>query len=260
MCWAAASSRALYNTLPYCALTLASLSGTQQLLQHLSQGLLLGSSQGLQSSSQGVMQPIQYSQYSQQGLQEVSVGEAVAPFVLVLLMMAPWMLILLLLRVLPPSKSYTLVWSEPTGMAIMVRVLSVFFCGMCVLCVCLCVRARVCIPPCDCVLCSSSPTPYTRPSLAHRSGTQPCVLSWHQTFYKTPAPAPSLAHNDLTSDAPFSSQIWCAALRAFMASGFLQNPSTTPRHWLAPGSSLLLFLEDCIQVMLPVSGSHCVEM
>eukprot|EP00967_Tisochrysis_lutea_P027530 scaffold31979_cov19-Tisochrysis_lutea.AAC.2 len=49
-----------------------------------------------------------------------SVMGAVAPYVLVLLAMAPWALALLLVRVLPASQAHALVWSEPTGVAFMV--------------------------------------------------------------------------------------------------------------------------------------------
>jgi len=44
----------------------------------------------------------------------------VAPYLLVLMTMVPWALLLLLLWVLPASRAYTMVWSEATGIAIMV--------------------------------------------------------------------------------------------------------------------------------------------
>ncbi|KAF5840349.1 hypothetical protein DUNSADRAFT_17046 [Dunaliella salina] len=44
--------------------------------------------------------------------------------------------------------------------------------------------------------------------------------------------------------------IWFAAVRALMAAGMLHVAST--RFWLTPGSSLLMALEDMMQILLPV--------
>jgi len=216
VCWVTATRRALYNVLPCLAVALAACAGMRQALLHIGgsldkavtsvggslhaatsaalmdakargalteEGAVWGQDGLLYARDSGISAtdvlddtgnvgreawvgvgavPAAGFVRGGDGVHESVMG-AVAPYVLVLLAMAPWALALLLVRVLPASQAHALVWSEPTGVAFM---------------------------------------------------------------------------------------IWFAAVRALMAAGMLHAAST--RFWLAPGSSMLMALEDMMQILLPV--------
>ena len=179
MCWASASSRSLHNSLPYWALLLYSCMCMQQLLLDLGPGnhggqalsnhrpmlppYMLSGGERIELQ-EGEAPPPQTvlaaaaaavanagstaatAAVGLGGLQGGSVGGVLAPYVLLLLSMVPWVLVLLLVRALPPSKAYALVWSEPTGVAIMVRGAGWVYTTVGV-------RLCVYVPACLCVFC-----------------------------------------------------------------------------------------------------------